>query len=282
MLMELLERYQTIPSAGQRRAIGLNLVVFFLFALVAVALLTRTAVAANAINRDVRQAIVPVTASIDQDLKGLPILDKTGQLTSQIAAAAKPLPGEVAGVVKATDHINANLASTDKHVTSIGNAVDEIKASTGVIKPGIAQINGSVDTIHSEAASIAERLGGVATSTTTDVANLNGAGGSLTDVLNAVAPIHNGVKDIIASALSIDGHTAAIASSPLLLNSLGLNSALSGTPSPAASQGPAAASTGGSSGATTAPSTASGGGIPTLVNNPLQLLPLLGNLLGGL
>src|SRR5690349_18625521 len=141
--------FTAAQAPGQRRAIGVNLVIYFLFALVAVLLLTRTAIAANAINDDVAAVIQPVTGSINESTKGLAVLDTTVEVTDKIAAGAEPLSGHLSGVVEATGRIDNNLDSTNTHVTSIDDSVEEIKKSTGQIKPAIDELNSTVEDIHS-------------------------------------------------------------------------------------------------------------------------------------
>ena len=217
--------FTAAQAPGQRRAIGVNLVIYFLFALVAVLLLTRTAIAANAINDDVAAVIQPVTGSINESTKGLAVLDTTVEVTDKIAAGAEPLSGHLSGVVEATDRINNNLDSTNTHVTSIDHSVEEIKKSTGQIKPAIDELNSTVEDIHSTVRSIDKDFVGVVKGTTSIVHNLNGARESLAAVLDMHAPLHNGVLSILATALKINGHADSIQGSPLLLsaNNLPLN-----------------------------------------------------------
>lgn len=285
----MLSKYTTTPSMAQKRAMGFNLVVVFLFALTAVWLLTRTAVAANAINRDVQAAIVPVTADIDENLKAIPILDETGKITGDISAAAKPLGNDVASVRAHTDKINANLESTDTHVQSIGKQVNSIKASTGVIKPGIASITSSVEKINASATGINESLGGVATATTSVVSNLTSAENSLLYVLSQTGPLHKDTQGILASTGVIQGHTASIASAPILSLDLAKVLADLGLTSPLSAFAPSTGTTAPSTAGTSAPSTSgapSGGDIGGAVGQvvaPVQnLLSPITNLLGGI
>lgn len=220
MLSEALSAFAAEPSAGQRRAITLNLVIFFVFALTAVWFLTRTAVAANAINRDVASAIEPALGGINKSTGQLAALDKTGHLTRQIAAATKPLSGDLAGVVGATGRIKTNLASTGQNVTSIGASVEGIKRSTGVILPDINVLGGSVATIHTDARSIAGSLGSVAGLTTSAVANLNGAEASLNSVLASAGSVRQAVQSIGGTVPLINAHSQSIENSPILLRSV--------------------------------------------------------------
>lgn len=214
--------FTAAQAPGQRRAIGVNLVIYFLFALVAVLLLTRTAIAANAINDDVAAVIEPVTGSINESTKGLAVLDTTVEVTDKIAAGAEPLSGHLSGVVEATGRIDDNLDSTNTHVTSIDDSVEEIKKSTGQIKPAIDDLNDTVGDIHSTVRSIDKDFVGVSKGTTSIVHNLNGARASLAAVLDGAGPLHDAVLSILATALKINGHADSIQGSPVLLSAANL------------------------------------------------------------
>lgn len=217
MLTSALVRYSTTPSAGQRRAITLNLVVFFAFTLTAVVMLTRTAMAANAINRDVASAIEPAVVGINEGTKGLPVLDTTAQVTGKIAAAAAPLPGHLASVVDSTGHIDSDLASTQQSVTGIGASVDDIKASTGAIASDAGVLEEHVHDIHKRAEGIDASLSAVARLSSSMVQGLTGANASLTDILRATGPLNRAVRGIQESVPRISKHAEDIANSPILL-----------------------------------------------------------------
>lgn len=233
MLNTAIQRYSTTPLAGQRRAIAVNLVVFFFFALTAVVMLTRTAMAANAINNDVTNAIEPAVDGIDEGTSQLPALDVTARVTSRIAAAAEPLPGDLRGVVVATDHINKHLASTRASASSIGASVDGIKKSTGAIRPDVETLAHEVEGIRGTAGEIETRLARVAALSAAMRRDLSGANTSLGDILRSTGPLNIAVRAIQRTAALVDVHARRIADSPILLR------------------------------------------------NPLNLMPLLGNILGG-
>ncbi len=215
-------KYKATPAFGQRRAIALNLIVFFFFALTALVFLTRAAVAANAINRDVANAIEPATIGINDSTSKLPLLDKTMQITGEIAKATVPLAGHLDGVVSSTNQINANSASTLTSVLEIGSSVEEIKTSTGNIKPAIGTLGGHVGSIDSQAGDIASRYETVAGQTGSMVRNLTGTNASLSYVFTATKPLKKSVDGIDGTVGLIKGHTRSIDDSPILLNK-GLN-----------------------------------------------------------
>jgi len=217
MLTDMIERCTTTPSAGQRRAIALNLVVFFIFALTAVVMLTRTAIAANAINRDVASTVEPAVGNINQETSQLAVLDVAARVTGQVAAAAKPLSGHLDGVLAATDNINGNLASTRDSVTRIGTSVDGIKGSTGAIRPAVGVLSGRVDTIHSQARGIAGSLSTVAKQSSSMVKGLSRTNASLGNILAAARHLNAVVRGIQARVPQINAHARNIAKSPVLL-----------------------------------------------------------------
>lgn len=217
MLTGMIKRYSTTPSAGQRRAIAVNLVVFFFFALTAVVMLTRTAMAANAINRDVASSIEPAVGGIREETSQLRALDVTARLTGRIAAAAEPLPRELAGVVEATGAINQNLARTLESAQGIGSSVDGIRESTTAIRPAVGVLENHVSAIHIRAGGIAKSLGSVAGLSTSMVRDLDGTNESLARILGAAGPLLGQVRDIRAVVPRINTHAASIALSPILL-----------------------------------------------------------------
>jgi len=217
MLSGVIERYSITPSAGQRRAVAVNLVVFFIFALTAVLMLTRTAIAANSINRSVASTIEPAVGGISQETSQLRTLDVTVRMTGRIAEAAKPLSRQLDSVVAATDHINDNLASTLESVKGIGLSVDGIKQSTGEIRPAVGVLDGHVDVIHNEAVGIAGGLSRVAGLSDSMVRNLSGTNASLARILGATGPLQTEVREIRALVPQINARAASIALSPVLL-----------------------------------------------------------------
>gem|GEM_PF-6715290 len=221
MLTVLLDRYSAAPYAGQRRAVAVNLVVFFLFALTAVILLTRTAVAANSINRDVASTIEPATDGINADIKRLPVLDRTVRITHRIAGAAEPVSTHLEGVVQATGHINRNLASTREQVITIGTSVEGIERSTRSVGPAVVVLNRHVDSIHGHAGDIVGDFRSVAGLTSSMAGDLTDTNASLARILAATEPLRRAVHGIDGSVVRIDGSAGRIENSPILLRNLG-------------------------------------------------------------
>jgi hypothetical protein len=232
------------PAPGQRRAIALNVMIFFAFALTALIFLTKSAVAANAINRDVGESIAPSTKGINASTSKIPHLNDTVLLTGKIAVATKTLSGHLGHVVDSTKNIDTNLTAIETDVNGIGASVDGINSAVSAIRPEIFTLNGSVNAIHSKAGDISSRLSQVATDTSTMRTSLDGIDTSLAAVLADIAPLNRRVSGITITLSAVNGYTLAIENSPILLSAfpfpplalpdvlgtLGLNNLLGGGP----------------------------------------------------
>jgi methyl-accepting chemotaxis protein len=230
------------PAPGQRRAIALNVMIFFAFALTALIFLTKSAVAANAINRDVGESIAPTTVGIKASTSKIPQLNETMVLTGRIAGGTRTLSAHLAHVVGSTKNIETNLAAIQSDVNGIGASVNGINSTVGAIRPEIFTLGGSVNGIHSKAGDISSRLSQVAVDTSTMTVSLDGIDKSLTAVLADTAPLNRRVAGIKNTLGVVDGYTLSIANSPILLTgfpvprpalpdllgTLGLNNVLGG------------------------------------------------------
>jgi prophage DNA circulation protein len=208
------------PAPGQRRAIAFNVMIFFAFALTALIFLTRSAVAANAINRDVGDSIAPSTLGINKATSKIPQLNETVALTAKIAAATKTLSGHLGHVVDSTKNIDTNLAAIETDVNGIGDSVDGINSSVSAIRPEIFTLAGSISAIHSKAGDISSSLSHVATDTTTMTVSLDGINTSLAAVLADAAPLNHRVSGIEITLSAVNGYTLSIEKSPILLSAL--------------------------------------------------------------
>lgn len=204
-------------APGQRRAIAVNVIVFFAFALAALVFLTKSAVAANAINRDVGAAIAPSTVGINKSTSALPALNSTMALTEKIAKATDPLAGHLGHVVTSTDNIDGNLSQIQGDVTEIGETVEEINSDVGQIRPEIFTLSEGVNGVHSKAGSISSSLAQVANDTDSMTRSLTGINASLASVLRDTKPLDVNVSGISKTINGVKGHTLSIANSPILL-----------------------------------------------------------------
>jgi hypothetical protein len=232
------------PAPGQRRAIALNVMIFFAFALTALIFLTKSAVAANAINRDVGESIAPSTRGINSATSKIPQLNETVQLTGKIAVATKNLASHLGHVVDLTNNLDTKLTAIETDVNGIGTSVDGINGSVSAIRPEIFTLGGSVSAIDSKAGDISSRLSQVAADTTSMTTSLDGINTSLAAVLADTVPLNRRVSGIEVTLGSVNGYTLSIEKSPILLSgfpssplalpdvlgTLGLNNILGGGP----------------------------------------------------
>jgi hypothetical protein len=232
------------PAPGQRRAIALNVMIFFAFALTALIFLTKSAVAANAINRDVGESIAPATVGINTSTSKIPQLNETMILTRKIADGTRNLSAHLAHVVDSTNNIKANLTAIESDVNGIGESVNGINSTVSAIRPEIFTLGGSVNGIHSKAGEISSRLSQVAADTSAMTVSLDGIDKSLAAVLAGTAPLNQRVAAIKNTLGAVNGYTLSIANSPILLSAfpfpplalpdllgtLGLNNLLGGEP----------------------------------------------------
>jgi methyl-accepting chemotaxis protein len=220
--------FSSRPAPGQRRAIAANVMIYFAFALTALVFLTKSAIAAQAINRDVGDAIAPATVGIDASTSRLPQLDRTMRLTGKIADGTKSLSGHLDGVVSSTGSIDDNLTLIGADVDEIGTTVHGINSTVSRIRPEIFRLRGAVDGVHAKAGGISSSLRQVAADTSTMDRSLSGINASLASVLANTGPLNGNVGGIENTILVVRGHTRAIANSPILSTGRGLLPDLSG------------------------------------------------------
>ena len=139
---------------------GVALVIVLVFALVAVALLISTLVAANGIDERV-DSIKHSTAAIDKNTEALRLAARTGKLAGSIYEQARPLDAELREVVHSSDRIA-------RRVRGIRQSADSIDGRARAIAGHVVGIRASADSIQASAGSIAgrtvriqRRLGGV-------------------------------------------------------------------------------------------------------------------------
>lgn len=199
-----------------RRAIGVNLVIFFAFALAALAFLTRTVLSAVQIDANVDHAIKPVIGSVQANTALLPALDNTVRLTNQIKASSTTIGTAAASVDADTAHINSTMTTIYRHVKSIETAVNGITSSVGTIRPGVDDIGQAVAAIRSQSGDISSAYGSVATRVRGLPGDIASASSSLKQIRALIDPIDQSVGGIGATLTAIDGHVVSIANNPLL------------------------------------------------------------------
>jgi len=208
--MQAMTRLRPSSDAG---VIATHMAITIAFALFAVTQLTRTTVAAQQIDTRV-QDIVGSVETINTETKTVAVLDDTGDLTTQILAAAEPLntqaqdvtriagdiDGMAANILGNAETINGNVLAINDTAKGIGSTVLGIGSSAGAIQGDVRNIERMLATLRP-----------VVDSINNGVAGINGRG-------DVVIAISKGIKAdtgaIRANVDSITDTANSIARSP--------------------------------------------------------------------
>ncbi len=189
--------------------VGLMLTLVIVFALVACVELTRTLVAAQAIDHqvtDITGSVKGANKNLNTGCDGtrdctnvLPVLSQTATIVAQIDKAATPLTGELDQVVTAVHDINATSAQILTTAGSINSTVRSIHNVAGGINTSVNAIGASVNGISTTASAIRVGAAGINTRADTVIGLVNGIKGD-TGAINSQA----GVILAQAHAISCD------------------------------------------------------------------------------
>lgn len=209
-------------TLGTRRAITVDLILFFGFALTALVMLTHTAVSANAIDRDIAGAVNPPLNTIEQATALLPALDSTGQLTGSIVDGTAPLGGDLAAIAASTGAIRASVHGIEGDVTSIQRSVTSIDGTVATIRADVGTAGGSsglapvIARIRAGAAQTTAKFGDVLGNAQAIKAYVGDISQSMSSVVADAGPIGASVRDIGGNLKSINGHVTNIENSTIL------------------------------------------------------------------
>ena len=203
-------------SPDGRRAIPVNLALFFVFALTALVLLARTVVSAEAASDNVTAAVNPVTKGIDSNLAMLAKLGETAGVTGRIAASATHFPGDLATAAAALKAGTAAAVGINASAKTIRTSVDGIDATTVALPQSSAVLGVNAAGIRNEAADIATRFDAVQSQTHSMVRDLTASNRSLTDILAVLGPLGTATSEIDQDLRSINVHTGNMAGNPLI------------------------------------------------------------------
>lgn len=184
------------PAATAARAININLVVVFVFALTALVFLTHTAVSSAQIDYSVEAAINPETSGIAHDTRLVRKLDQTVAGTEEIARLTEPFPGYLSDTLAALHSIRGDSASTDDSVASIERSVRGIDSSVAQMERPVGRLADGVGDIRSRAGNVSSALSRTADLTTAmshDIASTNTALARILHALNAINPVADGI-----------------------------------------------------------------------------------------
>lgn len=200
--------------------IATHMAITIAFALFAVTQLTRTTVAAQQIDTRV-QDIVGSVETINTETKTVAVLDDTGDLTTQILAAAEPLNAQAQDVVRITGEIDGMAANILGNAGTINDNVLAINDTAKGINSTVNGIGSSVGTINGNANNILRTF----TALSPTVNSINNGVAGINQRGDVVIGISNGIKAdtgaIRANVDNIAGTAGSIARSPGVALTLG-------------------------------------------------------------
>lgn len=211
---------------------GICFAIVIAWALVSVLELTGTLTAATQIKHRVN-VINSKLGPIHHNLSFITDAGKVAALTVQINAAAAPLSGEAATILKTANsigakvhpilnnataingvvkQINSNAVAINANVLAIGNSVQSIGGHVASISGSVASINSSVLTINSRVTKINNLVGPTGTSGNGITASLNRTNNDFGGILTTVHQIQPGISLISSKVTTINNTVVGIKS----------------------------------------------------------------------
>jgi uncharacterized phage infection (PIP) family protein YhgE len=223
----------TAAPAPPPRAIGMNLVLFFAFALPALVLLTHTLVEIKQTQASVAEAVRPAVGGIAANTALLPALARTQLLTARLASSSHGINDSLTATVSATRDVDIRIAHVRSDSQSIEASVAGIATSTSATYRGVTDLATEVRATHRSAAGIASALDGASGAVATLPDGLAIAVARLRLLATLIPSITQRASTITAGLRDVDRHLVDINNNALirLTNLLQLSDVLTGTPS---------------------------------------------------
>ncbi|MDQ6778719.1 MAG: hypothetical protein M3071_21415 [Actinomycetota bacterium] len=223
-----------------RRFTGVSILVLVgVLAAVAIAavLLAETVSTAQSINGKA-QNIAHSATGINADTKSVMELYRTNQLALSILHSAKPLQGELAGIVNTAGGINTEASSINGSATTILGTAQTINSTAGTINSTAQAIGSDAGNIDSTAGAIASTAGAIsstagkingsagaiknsAVSINSSATTINNEAGSILNIAGVinhdVRGINSAADEAIVTASSIKGGSANILATSLMI-----------------------------------------------------------------
>jgi methyl-accepting chemotaxis protein len=213
------------------KAIGVNLILFFAFALAALVLLTHILVDVARARASVADAVRPAVAGIEADTALLPELARTSKLTGRLAAASQGVNNSLTSVVAATRHIDATILHVRSGTQSIAGSVSSIAGSAATVNRRLANLDGDVSSIHDRARQTAAEYAAVSRAVATLPDDLPAAAANVRALARVIPSITRLASAIVATLTKVDGHLVNINANGIirLTNLLQLSNLLGST-----------------------------------------------------
>jgi uncharacterized protein YoxC len=211
---------------------GICFAIVIAWALVSVMELTGTLTAATTIRHRV-QIINRQLGPIHHQLSFITDAGKVAALTVQINAAAAPLSGEAAHILRTANaikvqvpsilasaqsingqvnSIHASVISINQNVLAIGNSVSQIGAHVASITNSVGSINNSVNSIGSRVTHIDSLVGPTGYSGNGITADLNRTNNDFAGILSDVKTIQPNLATVSGKVTTITGSVTGIKS----------------------------------------------------------------------
>ncbi len=200
--------------------IATHMAITIAFALFAVTQLTRTTVAAQQIDTRV-QDIVGSVETINTETKPVAVLDDTGELTTQILAAAEPLNIQAQDVTRIAGEIDGMAANILGNAETINGTVKGINDTAKGIGSTVIGIGSSAAAIEDDVRNIERNVTGVRTTVDSINIGVEGINRRGDVVITLSEDIKADTGAIQGNVTSINGTANSIARSPGATLSLG-------------------------------------------------------------
>ncbi|MEU4453000.1 hypothetical protein AB0F44_16830 [Nocardioides sp. NPDC023903] len=216
------------PATTAVRAINVNLVVVFAFALAALVFLTRAAVSTAQLNDSVEAAINLETSGMAHDTRLVGKLDHTVAGTSEIARTVEPLAGHLSKTVVALHSLRGDLATTDDSVANIERSARGIDKSVANMRRPVGRLHDGVGDIRSHSGSMTTSLSGTADLTAAMERDIASSNTALARIRGTVDDLHPVVDGIGSDLDAIGVHTQRIENNGIIRLGNVLQSILNG------------------------------------------------------
>lgn len=204
------------PGSGTRRAMPINLVIVFAFALMALALLARVLVSAAQIDNNVTAGLNPAILAVESDTSLLERLDETVVATDQMVDSVSQFDSDLGTTATATDRMRSLGRTTDQSVDGIEGSVVEIGTSVVGIKKSVTSLESSVRGIRGNTVSIARQFDGTHGQTAWIVKDLAASNSHVARILTVLDNLDPVLARLNKNLASLARHTKNMAENGLI------------------------------------------------------------------
>lgn len=198
------------PSPAPPRAMGVNLVLFFAFALCALVLLTRTLVSVTQAQAGIRDSVQPATGRIVNNTALLHQLARTNQVAAHVRIAGDGVNASLTDVASATRQLVTQFGDVRDGTGRIDRSVAGIAASSADVQRIVLSLETNVAFTDRSAAQISSSFVGSDTAVRTVPTSLSNALADLYAVLAVIPRISQQAAAISVPLAGVDRHLANV------------------------------------------------------------------------